>query len=139
MSAVTDQYQQRFLKWANSKKGSWPEAKRGIYQIPVLDLAIQEGVARYLKSKDISPLQHFLETSAVSLLPIDAEKLKPLTSVDAMFSPTELPRAKMVAALCELYGFIGDYESAWQVCVQSGLDSDFNYYLSFGVRSMHFQ
>jgi ankyrin repeat protein len=132
---MTTKSQDRFLKWAKTKKGHWPEAKRGKYRIPVLNLAIQEGVAGYLKTKDISPLRNFLETSAKFLIPNDTEKLKPLTIFDGSFSPDELPRAKIADALCEVYGFIGDYESAWQVCVQSGLDSDLYNYLTFAVRS----
>jgi hypothetical protein len=134
---MTTKSQERFLRWAKIKKGRWPEAKRGKYRIPVLDLAIQEGVAHYLKSKDISPLREFLETSAKFLLPNDAEKLKPPSVTNSSFSPTELPRAKIAHALCEIYGFTRDFESAWQVCVQSGLDSEHENYLIFGAHSKH--
>lgn len=130
---MTTKSQERFLNWAKAKKGHWPEAKRGKYQIPVLDLAIQEGVADYLKSNDISPLRHFFETAAKFLSPDDGPKLKPPTIGSAGFSEAELPKRKMVDALCEFYGFIGDFESAWRVCVQSGLDGDSQRYLTFGV------
>jgi hypothetical protein len=132
---MTTKAQERFLKWAKAKKGRWPETNSGKYRIPVLDLAIQEFIADYLKSKDISPLRQFLETSATFLLPTDVEKLKPPSVTNTSFSPTELARAKMVYALCEVYGFMGDFETAWQVCVQSGLDSEEEKYLFFGVHS----
>ncbi|HXT13111.1 MAG TPA: ankyrin repeat domain-containing protein [Candidatus Angelobacter sp.] len=126
-------YQEKFLKWAQTRKGPWPEAKRGKYRRPVLDLAIQEGIACYLKSNDIFPLQGFLETAAKFLPPDKGAKLKPPTISSAGFSEADLPKRKMVDALCEFYGFIGDFESAWQACVQSGLDSDSQRYLTFGV------
>lgn len=132
---MTTKAQERFLKWAKTKKDRWPETNSGKYRISVLDLAIQELIADYLRSKDISPLRQFLETSATFLLPTDAEKLKPPSVTNTSLSPTELARAKMVYALCEVYGFMGDFETAWQVCVQSGLDSDEEKYLIYGVHS----
>jgi hypothetical protein len=99
----------------------------------VLDLAIQEGVANYLKSHDISPLRHFLETAAKFLVSDNVNKLKPPSITNTAFSPTELPVAMMVDALCDVYGFMGDFDAAWRICVRSGLDSDYQRYLTFGV------
>ena len=130
---MTIKSQEEFLKWAKTGKGQWPTVKCGRHHISSLDLAIQEGVASYVKWRDISPLRRFLETSAKFLLPNDAEKLKPPGPSKMASSPTELARARMVKALGEVYGFTGDFESAWRVCVQSGLDSDPHRYLTFGV------
>ncbi len=108
--------QRAFLKWAEAGAEGWPQIKRGRLSIPVLYFAVQEGVAEYLRSGDILPLRRFLE---------EAVRLVPRGNTN---------RSQLLRELAEVYGFVGDFEAAWRLCVENGLDTWEGNYLVFAVR-----
>ncbi len=79
-----------------------------------------------------SLLQNFLETAAQLLSKHDSEKILP---THKGLPPTRECRRKILNQLLEFYGFEGEFEAAWRVCEQSGLDTVTSNYLIFGLRS----
>src|SRR5579862_360915 len=124
--------QQQFLGWAESEDEHQPETKHAKFPVALLDEAIQEGVAHYLKAKDITQLCQFMETAAKALTRNVGEKaLRPIWAKNL---PNQINRAKVFQKLCEVYGFAGYFDSAWRACVETGLDSEESNYLVFGVK-----
>ena len=132
---MTTDAQLQFMQWARSGDEHWPMIKEGKYNIALLDKAIQEGLRRYLESKDVTPLCQFLESAAKSLSPNPGETILPPSLAIKGLAPNQSNRAKVIIELCEVYGFAGDFNSGWRTCVESGFDCDKTYYLVFGTRS----
>ena len=126
--------QQKFLVWAASKDEHWPEIKKGRFTVALLDEAIQEGLAHYLKEKDIRPLREFLETALASLPQTPGEKIVPRNLAHRGLPPNQANRVKVLEELCEVYGFTGDFDSAWRTCVDGGTDCAESNYLVFARR-----
>ena len=126
--------QQTFLAWAESRNERWPETKKGQFTVALLDEAIQEGVAHYLRKKDITPLRQFLESAARLVSPSADEKILPPSLAHKDLPPNEANRARVLKELCDFYGFAAEFESGWRTCVESGLDCEESNYLTFAVR-----
>jgi|GEM_PF-2366503 len=126
--------QQTFLAWAESKNERWPEIKKGRFAVALLDEAIQEGVAHYLKKKDVAPLRQFLESAAKLVSPSVCEKILPPSLAHKGLPPSEANRAKVLKELCDFYGFAAEFELGWRTCVESGFDCEESNYMTFAVR-----
>ena len=135
LSFMTNTSQEQFLRWAESKSELWLEINRGKFKVSLLDAAIQDGVAHYLRKKEITPLRQFLELAARMLSGNSGEKiLTPSLAYKGMPAHQE-NLARVLAELCEVYGFMAEYESGWRICRESGIDCDTSNYLVFGVKS----
>ena len=126
--------QERFLAWAESSDNRWPEIKEGRYKTALLDKAIQEGVADFLKQQNITPLRDFLESSAKRVSTKCAEGVLLPGQAHKTLVPEQESKAKVLKELCELYGFLGDYDAAWKKCIENGNDSETSNYLVYGTR-----
>ncbi len=124
--------QKKFVRWAESCDTPWPEIDERKFGESVFDYAMLEGVTCYLKTKDIGPLREFLETSACLLSKHDSAKIYP-SHKD--LPPIREARRKVLKQLLQIYGFMGDFETAWRLCERSGLDTVTHNYLCFGLHS----
>ncbi len=110
----------------------WPEVVEDGFAISLLDHAMQEGVAQYLKTGEMAPLLEFIKTAAEKFLKNCEDNTIPFSRSEKNASPDRWKRESLFHNLCEVYGFCGDFDSAWKTCVKTGLDHQHNY-LIFGT------